>query len=130
MAKDLTLKDLKMDTEGPDAMHIDTLLHPANPDSSRLLVSSPTEHYSAGLMARAVEDCDAHLVNLDVTPLGDGANTVVYLRVNRRDPSTVVRSLERFGFTVLDARGDGRAVAADEDRARERAAELIRLLEV
>ncbi|MDE6684329.1 MAG: hypothetical protein K2J94_04020, partial [Duncaniella sp.] len=46
-------------------------LFPPRDESSRLLVSCITSDYSASRIARAVEDADAHLLNLNVTTDGE-----------------------------------------------------------
>ena len=106
-------------------------LFPAVEDSSRLTVSCRRTDYSASAVARAVEDCDAHLLNLNVTsdgamdPFGD--EVTVELRVSHRNAAAVARSLERYGYRVVameHARG------ADSDTMRERVNELIHYLEV
>jgi len=106
-------------------------LFPPVADSSRLLVGCRREDYSASRIARAVEDCNAHVLNLNVTALGgnesdgrpDAAESdpkfpVVFdIRVNHRDTSGIMRSLERYGYTVLEAQN---ARGADDDTFRER----------
>lgn len=85
-------------------------------ESSRLLVGCRREDYSASRIARAVEDCNAHLLNLNVTSFGDSLSAaddgdaeelrfpVVFdIRVNHRSAGSVSRSLERYGYTVLAA---------------------------
>jgi hypothetical protein len=62
--------------------------------------------YSASAIARAVEDCDAHLLNLNVT--GDilpSGEMTVELRVSHRDSGAVSRSLERYGYRVTATSG-------------------------
>lgn len=58
--------------------------------------------YSASRISRAVEDCDAHLLNLNVTsqPL-DGGEITILLRIGHRNPDSVARSLERYGYRVV-----------------------------
>lgn len=107
-------------------------LFPPVADSSRLLVGCRREDYSASLIARAVEDCNAHLLNLNVTSLGNTGDSgddeamaaadpkfpVVFdIRVNHRDTAGIMRSLERYGYTVLDTQN---ARGADDDTLRER----------
>ena len=72
-------------------------------DTTRLLVGCNASNFSASRLARAVEDCDAHLLNLNVTDLrlDPEAPLVVDLRVNRRNAEALRRSLERYGYTVL-----------------------------
>lgn len=108
-------------------------LFPAVGESSVLTVACRRPNYSASAIARAVEDCDAHLLNLNVTsdvssptdPLDD--TLVAELRITHRDPSAVTRSLERYGFRVLEARGRD---SADDEALRLRLDELIHYLNV
>lgn len=105
-------------------------------DSSRLLVGCRREDYSASAVARAVEDCNAHVLNLNIVG-GDeyalsaddsGAFGIFFdLRVNHRSAEAVARSLERYGYTVLlVANADG----ADSDTLRKRMDGLLRYLEM
>lgn len=106
-------------------------LFPVVEDSSRLTVSCRRIDYSASAVARAVEDCDAHLLNLNVTsdgamdPFGD--EVTVELRVSHRNASAVARSLERYGYRVVAVE---HAAGADSDTMRERVNELIHYLDV
>ncbi len=98
-------------------------------DASRLLAACIPADYSASRIARAVEDADAQLVNLNVT--SDGAaldNRVVFeLRVTHRSPMAVARSLERYGYEVMDMEGDD----PDDDAAMsERVAAVLRMLDL
>lgn len=76
----------------------------ARDDASVVTLECPPEQYSASHIAHAVEDADAHLVDLLTTPLADG-NLKVTLRVRHDDPSATIRSLERYGYTVTAAHG-------------------------
>lgn len=125
MTKELSAKDIKK-------MSIEQLFAPAA-DTSSLLVACDRREYSASRLARAVEDADAHLLNLNVTSLrADDApdgTVVVALRVGRRDALAVARSIERYGYDVLDFSGD----TGDDDSydtARRNADALLRLLEM
>lgn len=95
-----------------------------------MALAVPAGDYSASAIARAVEDCDAHLLNLNVsserTPQGQ---TVVYIRVDRRNVESVSRSVERFGYTVIRTWGGG-SERDGEDSARERVNQLLRILEI
>lgn len=71
-------------------------------DCSVITVECAPEDFSASLMAHAVEDSDAHLVDLLSTP-SDNGNLKVLLRVRHTDPAAAVRSLERYNFKVTDA---------------------------
>ncbi len=104
-------------------------LFPQRAECSELTVSCHPDDYSAGSIARAVEDCNAHLLNLnltaDTTPQG---HAVVELRIGMLDPSCVARSLERHGYTVRATRSPRES--ADESKARRRAEELMHYLSV
>lgn len=103
-------------------------LFPSNGESARFLVGCRRSDYSASRIARAVEDCDAHLLNLNVTSLErPDAEVVVDLRVDRRNPSAVMRSLERYGYEVLEYDGWR---TLDDDTARERYEELMHYLSI
>lgn len=115
-------------------------LFPAVGDSSRLLVGCRREDFSASRIARAVEDCNAHLLNLNVTSFGfkesydpedeefsDAKFPVVFdLRVTHRSPASISRSLERYGYTVLDTSAE----TDTEDVTAERIDNLFRFLEI
>ena len=104
-------------------------LLPSRDDSSVLIVMCRPSDYSAGVIARAVEDCDAHLLNLNVTAdtTPDGL-AVIYLRVSHRDPSSVARSLERYGYEVSATSSD--VSPQTDDEARLRALEVLHYLSV
>lgn len=95
-------------------------------DSSVITVACRPEEYSASRLAHAVEDSDAHLVDLWSAP-GENGNLMVTMRVRRIDPTATVHSLERYGFDVVDARG---ATYQDAEVALERLMELNKLLNV
>lgn len=115
-------------------------LFPPRDESSRLLVGCRRLDYSASRIATAVEDCNAHVLNLNVTDLGaslgkeeDGAATVVVdLRVSHRSPEAIGRSLERYGYNVLLA-GSQSDFLDDDPRAdslRARIDELLRYIDL
>ncbi|MBD5251648.1 MAG: hypothetical protein HDR97_05800 [Bacteroides sp.] len=104
-------------------------LFPRLEESSRLLVSCLPSDYSASRIARAVEDADAHLLNLNVTTDGERLDNrmVAELRVSHRSPLAVARSLERYGFEVVDI--DHSALASDP-LADDRLSELLYYLDL
>lgn len=73
-------------------------------DSSIIVINAAPAQYSASAIAHAVEDADAHLVDLISHPDGDNKIRVT-LRVRLSDPSAAIRSLERYGFDVIEASG-------------------------
>lgn len=105
-------------------------------DWSVIVVECAADQYSASLLSRAVEDCDAHVLNLNVVSgVALGEPSVVELRVNHRNPEPVARSLERYGYTVVATRSSAPGDDSDDDGgpdavARRRVNELIRLLNV
>ncbi|MBO4965665.1 MAG: hypothetical protein J6C81_05310 [Muribaculaceae bacterium] len=83
-------------------------LLPARDDSSIIVMECRPEDFSASVIARAVEDADAHLVDMMSSPTADGKISVT-LRIRLTDPSAAIRSLERYGYDVVDT--GGRAMA-------------------
>ena len=100
----------------------------ARDDCSMITVECRPEEYSASLLAHAVEDSDAHLVDLFTAPSDDGSIQVT-LRVRHRDPSAAVRSLERYDFHVVDAHASEGGLR-DAEVAAERLLALQTLLNV
>lgn len=130
-AKDDILTQIRDCRSGDSIAVCDMLarLCPPQPDVSSISVTCRPGNYSAAVIARAVEDCDAHLLNLNVTadrtPDGD---LVIDLRVNRANPDTVARSLARYGYDAIDAHGH--MSPEMETLARDRMNELIHYLEI
>lgn len=95
---------------------------------SELQVSCPTQLYSASSIALAAEDADAAVVSLLAYPSQRNSGELdVYIRINRSDPSRTIRSLERRGYTVTEAKG---ADYTDEELSRERLSELQHYLNI
>lgn len=82
---------------------LNSFIAPRDDASLITVITSPTS-YSASALARAVEDAETHLVDLWTTPYAEGQIKVT-LRVRTTDPSAVVGSLERYGYSVSDASG-------------------------
>lgn len=95
-------------------------------DCSVIALECAPGDYSASRIARAVEDTDAHLVDLWSAP-ADGGKLQVLLRVRREDPSPTVHSLERYGYDVLWTYG---SESVDTEVAAWRLLELKTLLNV
>lgn len=98
----------------------------ARDDCSIIALECAAGDYSASRIARAVEDTDAHLVDLCSAP-ADGGKISVLLRVRREDPSPTVHSLERYGYDVIWAYG---SESVDTEVAAWRLLELKTLLGV
>jgi hypothetical protein len=119
----LTSKDIK-EIKLPEI----STLYPPITESSRLLIGCQRSEFSASAIAHAVEDCDAHLLNLNVTSLSDEeAQVVIDLRVNHRNPARIAQSLERYGYTILAL--DEEALL-DDETIRSRFDQLMFLLDL
>lgn len=98
---------------------------PPQGDSTQLLVACGAADYQASRIAHAVEDADASLLNLNITSMDRGyGRVVVALRVGHRNPEAVARSLERYGYEVLQTESP---LSAD-DTLRRRYDELMHYL--
>ena len=82
-------------------------------DCSVITVECAPHDYCASMIAHAVEDSDAHLVDLFTSP-GDNGNILVTLRVRLSDPSAAVRNLERYNFHVIEAHSSGQSIQSME----------------
>lgn len=103
--------------------HCEERLFPVVEECCELSVACYRADYSASRIAHAVEDVDAHLLNLNVTSaITDHGEVVVDLRVNRRSPDSVARSLERYGYRVVDTRSDA---SQPDSTLRSRVGELL-----
>lgn len=110
-------------------------LYPENPESTRFQVICKRGEYAASRIAHAVEDCDAHVLNLNVTgnTADNGASLIVDLRVEHRNAMSVVRSLERYGYIAIPISDDADSTAdstADSDNANEEMSALERFLSI
>lgn len=76
----------------------------ARDDCSVITVECSPQDYSASALAHAVEDTDAHLVDLFTSPAESGLLHVT-MRVRHSDPTAASRSLERYGYNVVEAHG-------------------------
>lgn len=103
-------------------------LFPPVEDSCRLTMVCRREQYAASTVARAVEDCDAHLLNLNVTDQAtpDG-EIVVELRVGINNGESVARSLARYGYEVVKITHDANV---DAGTMRSRIDELLHYIEL
>lgn len=82
-------------------------------DCSVITLDCSPQEYSASTLAHAVEDSDAHLVDLISAPTDNG-RVMVTLRVRHSDPTAAVRSLERYNFHVIDAHSSGDTIQSME----------------
>ena len=95
-------------------------------DSSLVTVECAPGDYSASRLSHAVEDSDAHIVDLWTTPATNG-HIQVTMRIRRSDPTATIHNLERYGYEVVDSCGAG---YQDAEVAFERLLALHTLLNV
>ena len=85
----------------------------ARDDCSVITVDCAPEDYSASVLAHAIEDSDAHLVDLFTSP-GENGRLTVTMRVRHSDPTAAVRSLERYDYHVVEAHGSANSIQSIE----------------
>lgn len=95
-------------------------------ECSTIVVECNPKDYSASVVARAVEDADAHLLGLITSP-SDNDRLRITLRVSHTDPSAVAKSLLRYGFEVVESYSKH---SVDAEVASERLAQLALFLNV
>ena len=86
-----------LDKMNHNISHIYMPIPPREETCEVSLLCDPAD-YSASRIAHAVEDADAHLLELhtDFTPDGELS---IRLRISHTDPTSVERSLLRYGYT-------------------------------
>lgn len=103
-------------------------LFPQLQESTELTVTCPPGNYSASAIAHAVEDADAHVLNLNVVEGTEPqSRTTVILRVNHSRGDSVARSLARYGYDTVEMSGIPGMVNPE---MAERVNELLHYLEV
>lgn len=81
-------------------------MFPTVEESVELSMECEAGEFSASRIARAIEDCDAHLLNMNVTSKkGDGGVMTVMLRAGMRNVALAISSLERYGYRVVEVYG-------------------------
>ena len=104
-------------------------LTPERPDSSTLLVACAPGAHPASAIAKAVEDCDTQLLWLSVTGMRtENGRIIVGLTADARTTGGLTRSLERYGYEVIYARGSEGNL--EQREAIDRINELIHYLEI
>lgn len=107
-------------------------LFPERQEWCVVTITCPAGVYSSSAICRAVEDCDAHVLNLNVTA-GDGwesgAGPVIELRVSHTGVRSLERSLERYGYTVISAQASDMTMASN-DTLSVRTRNLLHLLDI
>lgn len=110
------------------AAHSAERLFPPLEECSELSVACYRADFSASRISRAVEDTDAHLLNLNVTSEAlPSGQIVIDLRISHRDAGAVVRSLERYGYSTVRIRSGFDRMA---ESMNERIAELMAHIQI
>lgn len=103
-------------------------LFPDNPDATVITVLCPRADYSASRLAHAVEDCNANVLNLNVTgELATDDMLLVELRIDRKNTASIGRSLARYRYQVI---GNDEPDLLSTDTDRRRVAELLRYIDI
>lgn len=104
-------------------------LFPAVDESCELIIECNRHDYSASIISRAVEDCNAHVLNLNVRADNLPDNRImVALRINHLQGEAVARSLARYGYDIIEITGSG--IDSLSEVTKERINELIHYLEL
>lgn len=70
------------------------------PGSTIILEVSPTD-YSVTDIARIIESNNAHILSLQIHPEDTNGQLLITLKIDAEDASAVIRSFERFNYTVV-----------------------------
>ncbi len=96
-------------------------------ENSLLILEIPLKDYTLTEIARIVESNNAHIMALSVMPISGGSLLLVSLKLDVDDLTSVLRSFERFNYSVLYYfMREGEVT----DTQKERLAELMYYLEM
>lgn len=70
-------------------------------ENSLIILELPLKDYTLTEIARIVESNNAHVMSLSVMPVLGGSQLFVSLKLDVDDLTSVLRSFERFNYTVL-----------------------------
>ena len=70
-------------------------------ENSLIILEVPHKDYTLADIARIVESNSAQIIALSVLPVAEGTNLLISLKLNVTDPSSVLRSFERFNYKVV-----------------------------
>lgn len=122
MNADMADKTIEMTESSND---VSTLFPPVEAGQMFVVACSASDFLPSRL-ARAVEDCDAHLVNMNVTEFGGNTSPVVaQIRTIGASRSDIIRSLERYGYFV-----EGEDDSTEADLFRQRVNEVLLYLNI
>jgi len=96
-------------------------------ENSLIILEIPLKDYTLTEIARIVESNNAHVMALSVMPISGGSLLLVSLKLDVDDLTAVLRSFERFNYSVLYYfMREGEVT----DTQKERLAELMYYLEM
>lgn len=105
---------------------------PGRVEATELTLACEPDDFCASAIARAVEETNAHLLNLNLTSevLSDG-RCVVEIRTSSRTHDVIQRALFRYGYEVIAVNSSTDTLSAsNESDLQLRAAELLHILEL
>lgn len=70
-------------------------------ENSLIILEVALRDYTLTEIARIVESNNAHVMALSVMPLSVGSTLMVSLKLDVDDPTSVLRSFERFNYRVI-----------------------------
>ena len=70
-------------------------------ENSLIILEIPLKDYTLTEIARIVESNNAHVLSLSVLPVSGGSQVLVSMKLDVDDLTAVLRSFERFSYSVL-----------------------------
>ena len=70
-------------------------------ENSLIILEIPLKDYTLTEIARIVESNNAHVMDLSVIPISGGSLLLISLKLDVDDLTAVLRSFERFNYSVL-----------------------------
>lgn len=77
-----------------------SLMTAAGQPGAILVLSLASQDYSPTLLSRIIEDNNAKIISLFVVPDANGRDLTVTLKVNTEETSSMMRSFDRYGYSV------------------------------
>jgi CBS domain-containing protein len=109
----------------PDLVSAFSVLTSAGQPGAILVIEMPVRDYTLSTVSRIVEENNARILSLYVTPLPEQAGLRITLKINTPEIRSITRSLERFGYTVSAYFMDNELL---DDFYRERYEELMKYM--
>lgn len=77
-----------------------SLLTAAGQPGAILVLSLAMQDYSSTMLSKIIEDNNAKIMSLYVIPDSNGRELTVTIKVNTQETSSMIRSFDRYGYTV------------------------------